>query len=185
MSKETLTINITRRDRIYISIIAVLVVAVLVLAICLPRPYKTVEVEKPVVVKQNVYVYPTEHTYIINPNSALYDSVNQNYILSGDEYIKTEVFEYDDLDDCKQVQVSVIDNGQTITLGLENELVLQLVQKPTTSFSTNIVVSSELMNAVSLMFEARGIQLAVNEEFLFEIVFEESKVNIIVSYIGL
>lgn len=185
MDKDTLTINITRRDKIYFSIIAILVVAIIILAICLPRPYRVVEVEKPVIVEQNVYVYPTENSYIINPNSALYDNVNENYILGEDEYIKTEVFEYHDLDVLEHAQVSVLNDGQTVTYGLKNELMLQLVQKKTTSFATNIVVSSELMQAVSSMFEAEQIALAVNEEFLFEITFENAKVNLIVSYIGL
>lgn len=184
MEKDIVTININRKDKIYISIIAVLVVAIIVLAICLPRPYKIVEVEKTNNVIEYIEKEPTKKANIINPNSPLFDSLSNSYVLEGKTYLSSTTFKYIDVGEFEKAQFSLMLNNNKTTFDLQPELRLQLVRQNALSFETEIVVSGYLMEALKTYLTASGVETAFNEQYLFELDFTNSRIEIIVNFIS-
>lgn len=187
--KDEITLKITKKDKIYISIIAVLLVAIVVLAIVLPRPYRVVEVEKPVdrIVYQEVY--PTETAYIISKDSALYDSVNHNYIdTNGQEYTILEKYNLIDTGRFKEMSiVTNIDDAEIQMLyetKFDKELSKEFVKDVGDGmFGIDIVITSENMKAACDTFKDSISSFAYSNRYVLKVVFEKAVVNYLVTYV--
>ena len=188
--KETFIIRITKRDKVYLSIIFCLVFSIICMAICLPRPYKVVETEVPVYVPQERRVYETKNVYIITTNSNLYDEetgyyqdINDNkYMLSFEE----NIIDSGDLEDL-QVSINRVENGKNTkkTIKLENAI-KNLIVFNDTGFGLTIKINQFIMLNIKNIFNTNlgANTIFIKDDFLLEFKFEKAEVNIIVSFIS-
>lgn len=182
-------ISITRKDKVYISIIAVLVALCMVLAIVLPRPYKIVEVDKPRDVPVYQTVYETKHAYLLSPSNSEYDGE------AVDEDGNVYYLEYNNLivdaGRVSNIKVSLMIDGingkekKTITL---NDNLVELITDDNIShdFGVNIMIDSYIMETIKTAFadNVGADKLTVHDHYLFEIEFEYAKINILVAYLS-
>lgn len=179
----------TNRDKIYLCIISVLLVTIIILAIVLPRPYKTVEVEKPV--DNYIYqkVYDTKKVYIISTESALYDEVNHNYIDTDDNvYTILQRFTLLDTGAFKNMSVTVyIDTGEstsTYKRQLTEDLSAEFVKDVGNgAFGIDVFVTSENMKTVATTLRQDISALGYGQSYLLNIQFENAVLNYIVTYV--
>jgi len=182
-------ISITRKDKVYISIIAVLVALCMVLAIVLPRPYKIVEVDKPRDVPVYQTVYETKHAYLLSPSNSKYDgeAVDDDGNVYYLEYNNLIV----DAGKVNSIKVSLMIDGvngkekKPIKLG-ENLVELITEDNIAHDFGVNIMIDSYIMETIKTAFadNVGADKLTVHDHYLFEIEFEYAKVNILVAYLS-
>jgi len=192
MSSDKITIEITKKDKVYLSIILVLVCAIVCLAICLPRPYKVVEVEKPVYEKVYQKVYKTEQVYIISPSNSLYDEVTNSYTDANQNiYVSGVTNNYVDTGVLIESKVSLMVDNQGIEekkeIKLSNTLQELLVKGSNNyDFGVDIEINYNLMANIKNLFIAQVGEVNVNvlDSYLFEFSFNQAKVNIIVNYLS-
>ena len=186
LSKNETNIKITKRDKIYLSIIAVLIVAIVVLAIVLPRPYKIVEVDKPI--DNYIYqkVYDTKKVYIISEDSLLYD---ENYVdTDGQEYTILEKFSLIDTGALKNATATVvIDIGgteSTYKLKLSESLIKEFVKNVGDGvLGTDIIISSSSMKSLDSVIRECISDLSYSQSYLLSFEFEDVIANYIVTYV--
>ncbi len=187
--EKEISIKFTNRDKLYLSIIAVLILAIVILAIVLPRPYKTVTVEKPV--DNYVYqkVYETQKVYIISTDSVFYDDVNPNYIDSdGNEYTILERFSFVDTGALKNMSVTVyIDSNDMVGTNqkkLNETLCAEFVQGIDNGmFGIDVFITSENMKDLADFLRQDNPDLDFGQKYLLKIEFENLVLNFIVTYV--
>ena len=191
MEEDVIKINITRKDKIYLSIIAVLVLACVCLAIVLPRPYKVVEVEKPVYETVYQKVYDTKNLYLINPTSALYDETSGYTDDFGNEYVPSYENSYLDTGNLRGVNVSVkvLEGSSEIvkTIALEESIAnLIVLNSSFNEFGVNIYFDTSILNSINNIFIEALQDKKSNplDYYLFEIEFEKAVMNFVVCYIS-
>lgn len=191
MEEDVIKINITRKDKIYLSIIAVLVLACVCLAIVLPRPYKLVEVEKPVYETVYQKVYDTKNLYLINPTSALYDETSGYTDAFGNEYVPSYENSYLDTGNLRSVNVSVkvIEGSSEIvkTIALEESIAnLIVLNSSFNEFGVNIYFDTSILNSINNIFIEALQDKKSNplDYYLFAIEFERAVMNFVVCYIS-
>lgn len=184
-----LNITITRKDKIYASIIAVLVCLCVVLAIVLPRPYKIVEVDKPRDVPVYQTVYETKYAYLLSPSNSEYDGEAKDD--DGNVYYLEYKNLIVDAGSVSNIKVSLMIDGingkekKTITL---NDNLVELITDDNIShdFGVNIMIDGYMMDTIKTTFANNvGVdKLTILDHYLFEIEFEYAKVNILVAYLS-
>lgn len=189
--KDKFVINLTKKDKIYISIIFVLVCACFVLAIVLPRPYKIVEVEKPVYETAYQKVYDTNNVYLISTTSSLYNDEVKGYDDGNNFYGLAYSKNYIDTGDLLNIKVSVkvneagVENVKTITL---DRVSASLIVKNAniSAFGVNIEITSSIMQTINTYFVKMLGENKSNplDYYLFEISFKSAVVNTVVAYIS-
>ena len=191
MEEDVIKINITRKDKIYLSIIAVLVLACVCLAIVLPRPYKLVEVEKPVYETVYQKVYDTKNLYLINPTSALYDETSGYTDAFGNEYATSYENSYLDTGKLRSVNVSVkvLEGSSEIvkTIVLEESIAnLIVLNSSFNEFGVNIYFDTSILNSINniFFFFLQDKKSNPLDYYLFEIEFERAVMNFVVCYIS-
>lgn len=191
MEEDVIKINITRKDKIYLSIIAVLVLACVCLSIVLPRPYKVVEVEKPVYETVYQKVYDTKNLYLINPTSALYDETSGYTDAFGNEYATSYENSYLDTGNLRSVNVSVkvIEGSSEIVknISLEESIAnLIVLNSSFNEFGVNIYFDTSILNSINNIFIEALQDKKSNplDHYLFEIEFEKAVMNFVVCYIS-
>lgn len=186
--KDTIVVNITKKDKVYLSIIGVLILIVIALCIVLPRPYKFIEVETPVYEKVYRDVYQTEKVYLISTTSVLYDDLVPYVDSKGNEYKTIFTKNYIDTGSMLSASVSLkIDLGQgeeIKKLTIDENLIDVILDYESPEFGVDVKFSSAIMSSVLTIFEnLLNKELNVKDNFLFEFSFENAKVNAVVSYI--
>ena len=191
MEEDVIKINITRKDKIYLSIIAVLVLACVCLAIVLPRPYKLVEVEKPVYETVYQKVYDTKNLYLINPTSALYDETSGYTDAFGNEYAPSYENSYLDTGNLRGANVSVKvlegSSGIVKTIALEESIAnLIVLNSSFNEFGVNIYFDTSILNSINNIFIEALQDKKSNplDYYLFVIEFERAVMNFVVCYIS-
>lgn len=191
MEEDVIKINITRKDKIYLSIIAVLVLACVCLAIVLPRPYKLVEVEKPVYETVYQKVYDTKNLYLINPTSALYDETSGYTDAFGNEHATSYENSYLDTGNLRGVNVSVkvLEGSSEIvkTIALEESIAnLIVLNSSFNEFGVNIYFDTSILNSINNIFIEALQDKKSNplDYYLFVIEFERAVMNFVVCYIS-
>ncbi len=189
--KDTFTIEITKKDKIYLSIILTLVCAIIVMAICLPRPYKEIEKEVPVYETRYREVYDTKEVYIISEANSLFDSENNCYQdIKGNKYISSFSNSYIETGDIVEAKVSIM--VEEAGVNQKKELILQkslldlFVSSSLQQFKTDVNIDYFFMSGIKNLFisELGNENVDVLEDYLFELTFENAKINLIVSYIS-
>ena len=187
--KDEITLKITQRDKIYLTVIAVLIVVLIVLAIVLPRPYKVVEVEKPV--DRYIYqeVYPTNAAYIISKESAVYDELNHNYIdTNGQEYTIPEKYNLLDTGRFKQMSVITSVGGGDIEMTYETKLDETIAGEFVKDvgdglFGIDVVITSENMKLAVDSFRTNISSLGYSNKYVLKVVFENAVVRYLVTFV--
>ena len=130
--EDNIVVNISKKDKLYFSIIAVLILVIVALAIVLPRPYKVVEIEKPVYQTVYKHVYDTQQIYIINQTSPLYKEGIDYIDAEGNEYKLSYSNSYIDTGAIQKVYVTfeMIENFSISkkTLELKSDTINLLVE---------------------------------------------------------
>lgn len=185
---DKVVINITKKDKVYLSVILALTILCLCLAIILPRPYKTVEVNTPVYEKIYQKVYETKNIYIMNPSNILFDQENNSYEdINHNVYGSVIVNNYIDTGAVKEIKVSVmVGNGtssQKKVFKLGAEMVNFIVSNNIyNEFGVDVRISATLMENIKNGMAENSIETGVLDNYLFEIEFERAVVNYIVAY---
>ena len=185
--EDSIVVNITKKDKLYLSIIGILLIIIVALAVVLPRPYKIVEVEKPIYQTVYKHVYDTKQIYIISSTSALYDA-NQNYIdANGNEYKLTSNKAYIDTGKVENAYVSVeVYESSTLVkkkVQISKESVdLIVIGEGSGSFGIEITFSSSVLDVIEQEVKAI-VDIDIISCYLFEFEFEGAKINYIVNYI--
>ncbi|MBQ7466737.1 MAG: hypothetical protein IJS74_01545 [Clostridia bacterium] len=187
-SKDEITIKITRRDKIYLSIIAALLVAIVVLAIVLPRPYKTVEVEKSV--EKLVYKdkYHTEKVYIIGKDNPIYHDGETEFDVDGKTYTVLEKYSF--LDTGAFVKAVFIANitsddvQSTYEINLSEALTDEFIKDVGDSwFGIDVLITSENMKAVTDILKESITGLEYSQTYRLNVEFEDAVASFIIDYI--
>ena len=191
MEENNFVAYLTKKDKVYISIIAVLVCVCIVLAIVLPRPYKVVKVETPVYETKYQQVYETEKAYLISSTSTLYNQSINGYNDGENLYVSSFAKEYLGTGNLKDIKVSVkvseagVDVLKTLTLN--STLSSAVVQNANiNSFGIKVEITSQIMQIinsdfVNMLGEKKSNPL---DYYLFEISFEKAIVNVVVAFIS-
>lgn len=192
MAKDKITIEITKKDKIYLSVIFALVCLTVCLAICLPRPYKFIEKEVVVYTPQHIKVYETETCHIISPMNTLYDSVNGYYEdANNNKYVIGFEKTYVETGKFNGAEVSVItdqngvDNKHTIEL-TEALTELFVFDKSQNGFGVKISLDYYIMQNVENLFKTNlgADKIDILQDYLFSFNFENAEVYIIVSFLS-
>ena len=187
-SKDEITIKITGRDKIYLSIIAALLAIIVILAIVLPRPYKTVEVEKPV--EKLIYKdkYKTEKVYIIGKDNPLFQDGETEYEISGKTYTTIEKFTF--LDAGSFVKASFVtgvtndDVQSTYEINLSDALVDEFIKDVGDSwFGIEVLITSENMKAITDVLKESINGLEYSQTYRLNVEFEDAVASFIIDYI--
>ena len=186
--KNEWSFKITNRDKIYWSIIAVLLATIIVLAIVLPRPYRVVEVEKQVV----EYVYRDVHRenyYIISKENPLYNDGDSSVDVEGQEY---SVLERYSLIDCGTFKsaifvVQLTNNNQvisTIEQAIDETLINEFVNDiGSASMGVDIIISSENMKSLTDAWKENLPFQYQQLSYMFKFEFQKAVVQIAVDYV--
>lgn len=187
MNKDKFTIEFSKRDKIYLSIILCLFAAIVAMAICLPRPYKVVEKEVVVYEPQYKKVYDTTRAYVISPSSTLYseDGYTDNV---GNIYKEKFRKIYVDLGSISSIKVSlsVLEEG----LQTKKEIILKsTLSNLIINFDGlvwEIKIDSFIMQNIKTMFALNlgDENVKIVDNYLFEMDFEKANINVLVSYIS-
>ena len=190
MKKENFIIEITKRDKVYLSIILCLISVIVCLAICLPRPYKVIEKEVVVYVPQEKRVFETKKEYIITSNSSLFDeSINGYKDLNGNQYVLSSEH---DVIDCGKLDELIVSVSKETSGVLEKKTIIVedalagLIVENSGAFGCKINVNQFIMLNIKNIFDTNlgANSILAKEDFLFEFKFEKAELNIIVSFIS-
>ena len=149
--KKEWVFKITNRDKIYWSIITVLLATIVVLAIVLPRPYRLTEADKQFVVDRNVY---SGSYNIISKDNPLYDEGESSVQLGDKEYTILEKCAIVDAGTLKSARFKVNITGTntniTIEQAIDSELVNEFIKNNNkAAFGVDLIVSSENIKSLT------------------------------------
>jgi len=188
MKKDVVTFEITKKDKVYLSIIFGLVIALICMAICLPRPYKVIEKEVPVYETKVKEVYNTKQIYLISSSNSLYDQSKGYYEdLEGNKYVASFSNLYLNVGEVINAKVIIVIDNSGIKE--RKEVVLQtsytdLLVDDSNGFGQIVSVNSYLMTNIKSLLESQFGNMNIKEDYLFEISFENAKISLLVSYIS-
>ena len=182
------SIKFTNRDKIYVSIIAVLFVAIVILAIVLPRPYKIVEVEKPVEKIVEVKAFDTKTVYIVGKAYPYYNDGDESVDINGREYTILEHFNL--LDTGAFVKATFI--VTTASDGAESTFEIQLsktltdeivVDMGNSADGIDIYITSDNMQDITDIVKQSITGLSYSHTYLLKLEFEDAVATYRINYI--
>ena len=191
MDKEKIVIEITKKDKVYLSVIGVLIAAIICLAICLPRQYKFVDKEVVVYQDKQVKVYETEKLYLISPLNSLYNaSLGYYEDFDGNKYVSGYNQTYVGTGKLEKVIASVIVDEAGIDVKKPMEIIEALVEafvedKSQNGFGVEVNLDYYIMKNIRERFIGLLGEGKVGEldNYLIELKFETAEINLLVSFL--
>lgn len=182
------SIKFTNRDKIYLSVIAVLLVAIVILAIVLPRPYKIVEVEKPVEKIVEVKAFDTQTVYIVGKDYPDFHDGDESVDINGREYTILEKFNLHDTGAFVKAVFIVTTTSDGVESTFEITLLKTLtdeivVDMGSSADGIDVYITSDNMKDITDIVKQSLTGLSYSHTYLLKLEFEDAVATYKINYI--